>query len=141
MSSITAADDNTHYPQKPVAAWTEADGVVTLSSQDDADIQFTATVKENGEDHVQHYTVTLDKNPESGSESEAFTPCGSLVSENGANGGSMILSTVPGATAKGIELHLENEELWQKFCRAGTEMIITKAGRFGNSCKIISFSL
>lgn len=130
MSSIVSgsAADCDKFPQnQPIAGWSEAESVVTLSPHED--VQFTAVkAEQEEEERIQHYTVTVDKNPESGSESEAFTPCGSLISENGGGNGSMVLGTVP--AVKEIELRLENEELWQKFCRAGTEMIITKAGRY-----------
>lgn len=35
----------------------------------------------------------------------------------------------PQMTLPGIELNLQNDELWKQFHQIGTEMIITKSGR------------
>jgi hypothetical protein len=35
------------------------------------------------------------------------------------------------ATDKNIKINLENRDLWHKFHNIGTEMIITKTGRYG----------
>ena len=42
------------------------------------------------------------------------------------------LSSVAGTTGAGkdISVKLENEELWRRFNELGTEMIITKTGRY-----------
>ncbi|KFB44489.1 t-box transcription factor tbx6 [Anopheles sinensis] len=38
----------------------------------------------------------------------------------------------PRYSLPGVELKLQNKELWREFHKIGTEMIITKSGRFGH---------
>jgi len=39
------------------------------------------------------------------------------------------VTSAAGAPLRGVQCHLDNKELWDKFYALGTEMIITKSGR------------
>lgn len=127
MTSIVSPENGPFTSHKDTGWSADQANCVDAEITPSVDTQIT-TVKQEDEE-IQHYTMSLDKNTGSGAESEPLTP--ESETTNVSEAGSTTLAMSCTATPEdSVQLLLENEELWTKFSSLGTEMIITKAGRY-----------
>lgn len=130
MSSIVSPEDGLSTPCND-ASWsageeTCVDAMTAIATNET--VPQLSIVKQENDEEIHHYTISLDKTSESRADSEPLTP-GSVTSAASEAGSSILTVPCTVKTSHDIELFLENEELWKKFSTFGTEMIITKAGR------------